>query len=204
MDPPCPRSSGDGHDAVFGYGDANADVHVVGDRPAVHGGQETGVPFTGTAAGDRLLDVLQTVGLVEQRGSDGTALHVSNCFLSYLYLCCAPAEPTDDDYAAFEPFFDAELRAIGAHVLVPVGQRATSHVLATYTARDPGQDVRDLHATEVDGSGFLVVPLADPAEWSDAAADAAVATLADLLASDYAQTADLGRFIPGGNPYFVR
>ncbi|MEA5387196.1 hypothetical protein VB779_09115 [Haloarculaceae archaeon H-GB11] len=113
-------------------------------------------------------------------------------------------DPSPSAYAEFEPFFDAELRAIGAHVLVPVGQRATSHVLREYTARDPDLDVRAHHADLIYGSGFLVVPLADPAEWSDAEFDAAVDALADLLTSDYTQQADLGRFIPGEEPYFVR
>jgi len=32
---------------VPGYGDANADFHVVGDHPGVHGGVDAGIPFTG-------------------------------------------------------------------------------------------------------------------------------------------------------------
>ncbi|MFB6183101.1 MAG: uracil-DNA glycosylase family protein [Haloarculaceae archaeon] len=206
MDPPCPESGGD-HDAVFGYGDANADIHVVGDNPSVHGGCDTGVPFTGTDAGERVLDVLETVGLAERTGTDdGPSL--SNCFLSYRYLCCRgdgdEDHPTAGDYDAFERFFDAELRAIGAHVLVPVGQRATAHVLGTYTARDPDQAVADRHGEVLHGSGFLVVSLSDPAEWTDGDAATAVDALAELLASDYTQHADLGRFVPGGDPYFVR
>ena len=38
---------------VPGYGDANADFHVVGDHPGVHGGCETGIPFTGSRTGER-------------------------------------------------------------------------------------------------------------------------------------------------------
>lgn len=41
MEPDCERF-------VPGCGDANADFHVIGDRPGVHGGIKTGVPFTGT------------------------------------------------------------------------------------------------------------------------------------------------------------
>jgi uracil-DNA glycosylase family 4 len=202
MDPPCPGECDGGHPAVFGYGDANADFHVVGDHPGVHGGTETGVPFTGTDAGERLLDVLAAVGLLAGR-EDG-ALDLPNCFLSYLYGCCQPNPPTDDEYATYEPFFDSELRAISAHVLVPVGARATRHVLKEYTARNPTQDLREIHATELRGSGFLVVPLSDPAEWTDDDHAAAVETLVEVQSTDYAQTADLGRFIPGGDPYFVR
>ena len=46
------NSFGIGHPgpAVPGYGDANADLHVVGDHPGHHGGAETGVPFTDAVA----------------------------------------------------------------------------------------------------------------------------------------------------------
>ena len=47
MEPGCER-------LVPGYGDANADFHVIGDHSDVHGGVETGVPFTETTASDRL------------------------------------------------------------------------------------------------------------------------------------------------------
>jgi uracil-DNA glycosylase family 4 len=188
----------------MGYGDANADVHVVGDHPGVHGGAETGIPFTGTVAGDRVRDLLEAVGLSAD-GEDGDP-ELTDCYLSYVHCCCVPdgETPTSEAYVEFERFFDAELRAIGAHVLVPVGQRATSHVLAEYSAKDAGLNARDHHAELLSGSGFLVLPVHDPAEWTDADFDAAAEALADLLASDYAQTADLGRFIPGEEPYFVR
>ncbi|MFB6308018.1 MAG: uracil-DNA glycosylase, partial [Haloarculaceae archaeon] len=44
MQPPC-------ESYVAGYGDANAHFHVVGDHPCVHGGAESGVPFTDAEAG---------------------------------------------------------------------------------------------------------------------------------------------------------
>jgi uracil-DNA glycosylase len=206
MAPPCRHASPDGVAAVFGYGDANADFHVVGDHPGVHGGGATGVPFTDSEAGDRLLAVLEDVGLVA-REDPGEGYEARNAFCSYLHACWpAPDGPSDDDYADLERFFDAELRAIAAHVLVPVGDRAVAHVLQEYTtqAHRLGTDARDLHATEVRGRGFKVLPVADPRSWTDEEETALRERLQRTLASDYAQISDLGRFQPDADPYYVR
>lgn len=204
MRPPCPYECTGGHRAVFGYGDANADFHVVGDHPGVHGGAETGVPFTGNEAGERVLDVLEAVGLLAER----TPPIPQKCFLSYLHLCCAPARetPTDAEYDLLERFFDAELRGIAADVLLPVGERATTHVLAEYTAQAHRIDVdmAALHGRQIRGRGFLVVPIRDPSEWEGDEFQSIVADLVALLAMDYHQMVDLGRFLPDDDPYLVR
>lgn len=64
--------------AVYGYGDANADSHVVGDHPRAHGGIEKGIPFTGTTAGEQLQSVLHETGFTAKPYSDVAALE--NCF----------------------------------------------------------------------------------------------------------------------------
>jgi uracil-DNA glycosylase len=226
MEPPCERY-------VPGYGDANADFHVVGDHPGVHGGLEpasasdappdradeqparspgpdegTGVPFT-NEAGRRLQRALVDAGLLERAGDRPL---VNRTYLSYLHMCAAPGEgtPTASSYADLERFFDAELRAIAAHVLLPVGERAVRHVLATYTARsvDPTTDIdlERLHGREIHGSGWLVVPVVDPADWTDDGdhADRLVAGLRELQRTDFRRESDLGRFFPGDRSYLVR
>ncbi len=170
-----------GEPAVYGYGDANADFHVVGTDPATHGGAETGVPFTDSVAGRRLQGVLHAVGFAAEPYSDEPAL--SNCFLSYLRL--SPGDPAD-----LERYVDAELRAINAHVLLPVGDGALSYVLEAFTtqARKRPHDADRLHGTEIRGRGFLVVPVAEPARWADGDAEALTARLEAILARDYRQT----------------
>ena len=198
LDPPCEQF-------VPGYGDANADFHVIGDHPGVHGGSDTGVPFTETAGSEALQSVLQASGLLATTGDRPT---VNATYLSYLNLCVPPAdrEPTDREYTEMEPFFDAELRAIAAHVLLPVGERATRHVFETCTARPwtPTTEMTDLHATEIRGSGWLVVPIADPADWGPDDAAALESALERLQATDFRRESDLGRFIAGSDPYYVR
>ena len=195
MDPPCERF-------VPGYGDANAHFHVVGDHPGVHGGAETGVPFTETTAGRRLQRALHDAGLLRTTGDEPT---VENTFLSYLHTCVPDGEPTDDDYAAMEPFFDAELRAIAAHVLFPVGERAIRHVVETCTAHDADAlDVGTAHATELVGSGWLVLPIREPSDWESDDAGRLVDAIDRLRSTDYRRETDLGRFIAGNDPYLVR
>ncbi|WP_232701371.1 uracil-DNA glycosylase family protein [Halobacterium wangiae] len=192
MRPPCEAF-------VPGYGDANADFHVVGDHPGVHGGAETEVPFTGTPAADRFRDVLAAVALLDDDGEP------SNLFLSYLHACVTDGTPSEREYAELEPFFDAELRAITAHVLLPVGERATRHVLREYTAIDPDDvTLADVHAEELHGSGWLVVPALDPAEWTDEDEAAYVEALRAVRGSNYQREADLGRFLVGSERYVVR
>jgi len=186
---------------VPGYGDANADFHVIGDNPSVHGGGESGIPFTGLPAVDRFQAALVEGGLLSAAGSPPT---VEKTYLSYLYMC-GDRVPTEDDYADHEPLFDTEVRAITSHVLLPVGERATKHVFANMTAeRADDVDMETLHATEVRGSGWLVYPIKEPAEWTDDDESTLIAALRALLATDYRQEAELGRFLPGDDVWRVR
>lgn len=187
---------------VPGYGDANAHFHVIGDHPGVHGGLESGVPFTGSESGERLQRALAAGGLLEATGTPPT---VDKTYFSYLYVCATDGEPTDDDYADLEPLFDSELRAITAHVLLPVGERATRHVFAIATAEEADEvDMDSLHATEVVGSGWLVYPIKEPTLWTDSDESVLVDALVALRATDYRREADLGRFGPTGETYHVR
>jgi uracil-DNA glycosylase len=198
MRPPCERF-------VPGYGDANAVFHVVGDHPGVHGHAETAdgtlVPFS-NEAGRRLQDALVRAGLLREAGVPPA---VESTFLSYLHGCAVEGPPSEQSYGDMERFFDAELRAIAAHVLVPVGARATSHVLANYTAHSATDlDMDGLHGRELHGSGWLVVPSSEPAEWSDGDDDRLVEGLLELQRTDFRRESDLGRFFPGDESYLVR
>ena len=197
MEPPCDRF-------VPGYGDANADLHVVGDHPGVHGGVDTGVPFTGTPAVERLQDALREAGLLHTVGEEP---EVDRTFFSYLHMCVPADEtPTDEAYVEMERYFDAELRAIAAHVLLPVGERATRHVVENFTARAHRTeiDMDRLHGQELLGSGWLVLPIEDPTEWDGDDEELLVESLLELQSTDFRRESDLGRFLPGEESYHVR
>ena len=206
MRPPCRDAGGDPVPAVHGYGDANADFHLIGDYPARHGGERTGVPFTDSVAGERLQSVFHEADFLNAAYDDEPV--ATNLFMSYVHSCPTPdgRPPTPTEYAELERFFDAELRGISAHVLLPVGERATEHVLAEYTARSHkiDLDMPTLHATQIRGRGFLVVPIREPAEWAEGDREALVEALRSIRGSDYRQTADLGRFVADDRPYWVR
>ena len=194
--PPCEQY-------VPGYGDVDADVHVIGDHPGVHGGLGTGVPFTGMPWSPRFFETLRTGGLAAE-----TTTGVPT-FLSYLHLCVPETPvPSAAAYDRLEPFFDAELRAITAHILVPVGDRPVRHVLRTYTSMSASRladgDATALHASPQRGAGWLILPVRDPSEWTKDDETTLVETLQSLLAQDYRQESDLGRFLPDEHPYFVR
>jgi uracil-DNA glycosylase len=198
MSPPCGRY-------VPGYGDTDADFHVIGDHPGIHGGTGMGVPFTGEPWSERFFRALERADLVRDVDVEAREVALGRTFFSYLHMCVPEDAPTADEYAAMEPFFDAEVRAITAHVLLPVGARATAHVLEHYTARpsaDPDMDA--FHATELRGSGWLVMPIKEPAEWTDGDAENLVEALVELQSTDYRRVSDLGRFFPDDDPYLVR
>lgn len=173
---------------VPGYGDANADFHVVGDHPGVHGGVDAGIPFTGEPWSTAFLSALAEGGLIggfDDSADDPATIDDSadgaetadpivadRTFFSYLHMCVPDGVPDEASYNDMERFFDAELRAIAAHVLLPVGARATDHVLQQYTSRAHKTeiDMDALHAEELLGSGWLVLPIKDPAEWTKATA----------------------------------
>ncbi|GAB3665833.1 uracil-DNA glycosylase family protein [Halopiger thermotolerans] len=187
--PPFDRTPPDERTAVFGYGDANADFHLIGDHPGVHGGKRTGVPFTEIDAGVAIQDVFRETGFVSGPRDEPD---LENLFCSYVHMCCLPNghQPTARDYDDLERFFDAELRAINAHILLPVGAQATDHVLREYTTqrRHLELDMAALHARQIRGRGFMVVPIRDPSEWEDGDRETIVETIEEILASDYRQT----------------
>ncbi|QRV14860.1 uracil-DNA glycosylase family protein [Haloterrigena salifodinae] len=187
--PPFDRTGPDERTAVFGYGDANADFHLIGDHPDVHGGRSTGVPFTETESGVAIQEVARAVDFA---GGPFDRPDLENLYCSYIHMCCLPPgeTPSDESYADLERFFDAELRAINAHILLPVGERATDHVLREYTTQRHriDLDMAVLHATEIRGRGFLIVPIREPTEWEDTDDEAIVARLEAILGRDYRQT----------------
>jgi uracil-DNA glycosylase len=167
--------------AVHGYGDANADFHVIGADAETHGGVETGVPFTRSIAGRRMQSALHAVGFAAEPYSDRPELE--NCYLSYLHI--SPGDPDN-----LERYVDAEIRALNAHVLLPVGDKALSYVLTEFTTKAGSVpiDSTQLHAAEIRGRGFLVIPIGEPAEWDAGDETALTDRLEALLDSDYRQT----------------
>lgn len=184
----CPALADCRDRIVHGYGDAGADVVVIGEAPSA-GAERTGVPFTGDAAGERLQSILGDLGL-SASPPDATEPTLEGVFLTHLTRCRHPErDPTDEEVLACEPFLNAEVRSINPELLVPVGDRALSALAVEYTTRAPDSfDVAAEHATTVRGRGFELLPMRPPGEQTDAQAAAFVDNAASVLGGDYRQT----------------
>jgi uracil-DNA glycosylase len=189
---------------VQSYGDVNASFHVIGDHPGIHGGFDKQIPFTAKDCRP-LLDALDAAELLEST-TEGD-LHLQKTFFSYLHRC-EPTErpPSAAAYTDQSRLFDAELRAIAPHVLLPVGKRATRYVLTNYSARAKKLEsgMTTLHAREVPGSGFLILPIESPSKWGTTEKSQLVTAIQKIRSKDFRREADLGRFIAGNEPYLVR
>ncbi len=173
---------------VHGYGDVGAEFLFVGEMPST-GADETGVPFTGDAAGRRLQDVLGQLGLNES-APDADEPELENAFLTYLTRCYHPERPpSDGEIMTCEPYLNAEIRMINPEILVPVGERALAEIATEYTTKPASDiDIVDDHATTIRGRGFELVPMIHPAEQTDEQTETFVQHFLDLMGMDYRQT----------------
>jgi uracil-DNA glycosylase family 4 len=106
-----------------GFGDARAELLLVGLAPAANGGNRTGRMFTGDESGNWLYQALWETGFANQPTSehrdDGLAL--SRAYVTATVRCAPPAnKPTLDEIAACQPYLLQEL-ALFDRVRVVVG-----------------------------------------------------------------------------------
>lgn len=118
---------------VFGVGDADADLMVIGEGP---GEQEdlTGEPFVG-AAGQMLDKMLENV-----LGLPRPKVYIANV------VKCRPPEnrnPTPEEAAICKPFLERQIRAVQPKILLVLGGVALSQVLGINgITRARGKEVR--------------------------------------------------------------
>ena len=116
----CPLAAGR-TTVVFGEGDPNANLMVVGEGP---GREEDlqGRPFVGRSG--QLLDRL----LAEEAGLRREQVYIAN-----VVKCRPPGnrDPLPDEIAACRPFLDQQVALIGPRVVVTLGNFATRLLLET-------------------------------------------------------------------------
>lgn len=192
MDPSCPRCDTlveTRRTIVHGYGDVAADFLFVAEAPTAKANR-TGHPIVAESDGASLVDLFEAVGFLTDDVDDAGEPILDNAFVTHLTRCHHPERgPTDGEIANCEPFLNAEVRTINPEILVPVGERVLRFLAREFTTTDAAElSIDDVHATELRGRGFELIPLEEPSAMSEAQCEAAIDRIIDTLGRDYRQT----------------
>jgi uracil-DNA glycosylase family 4 len=108
---------------VFGVGNPNADLMVIGEAPGFHEDQK-GEPFVGRAG--QLLDAM-----LEAIGFDRNSVYIANI------LKCRPPEnrdPTVEEVKLCTPFLEKQIDLVRPKLLLAVGRIAAHYLLDSKTS----------------------------------------------------------------------
>jgi uracil-DNA glycosylase family 4 len=110
---------------VFGFGDPNARLVVIGLAPAPHGGNRTGRVFTGDRSAAFLVRALHEAGFANQPTSEnrGDGLRYDDAWVTAAVRCAPPDnKPSPEERDRCAPFLDRELALLtNARSLLALG-----------------------------------------------------------------------------------
>jgi len=130
---------------IFGTGNENADVVVVGESPGPPD-ITTGKPFTGPA-GDLLIRILGSIGL---RSSD--------CFLTNLVKFISAGDEINAEMIEFfMPFLRREINAVDPEIIISLGNTPTRALLETK------KPISEMRGKFFDLGGRKLMPTFNPA-----------------------------------------
>jgi len=112
---------------VPGFGDAAAELFILGLAPAAHGGNRTGRVFTGDRSGDFLYEALYKAGFANQPTSlhrdDGLVL--KSAFVAAAVRCAPPAnKPLPSELLNCRGYLERELALLKPKVVLALGKIA--------------------------------------------------------------------------------
>ncbi len=110
-----------------GFGDAVAELFILGLAPAAHGGNRTGRVFTGDRSGDFLYEALYKAGFANQPTSlhrdDGLVL--KSAFVAAAVRCAPPAnKPLPSELLNCRGYLERELALLKPKVVLALGKIA--------------------------------------------------------------------------------
>jgi uracil-DNA glycosylase family 4 len=112
---------------VPGFGDARAELFILGLAPAAHGGNRTGRVFTGDRSGDFLYKAMYEAGFANQptslRRDDG--LRLKGAYVAAAVRCAPPAnKPLPDEILNCRGYLERELEALRPRAVLALGKIA--------------------------------------------------------------------------------
>lgn len=112
---------------VPGFGDAHAELFVLGLAPAAHGGNRTGRVFTGDRSGDFLYKALYEAGFANQPTSvrRGDGLELRNVYVAAAARCAPPLnKPLLSELLSCRGYLQRELAVLQPRAMLALGKIA--------------------------------------------------------------------------------
>ncbi len=155
---------------VFGYGDPDADLMIVGEAPGQHE-DEQGLPFVGRSG--QLLD--QLLGEIDLRRED-------NVYIGNVVKCRPPGnrDPRQEEIDTCKGYLRDQMRLIDPRVVVTLGNFSSKLLLRTETG------ITKLRGRAYEWWGRFLIPTFHPA-----AALRGSATVLEAMRVDFALVADI-------------
>lgn len=141
----CPELAAGATQLVFGDGNPNADIVLVGEAPGKKE-DETGMPFVG-ASGQFLNDMLQSISLNRNQ------IYITNIVK---YRPPGNRDPLPHEKEAFLPYLERQLDVIQPLLVVTLGRHSTNVFL-------PNLQISQIHGEPKRKDGHVYLPLYHPA-----------------------------------------
>ena len=158
--------------AVFGAGDANAELMFIGEAPGAEEDRQ-GLPFVGRAG--KLLDQLL----------EGIGLSRDDVFVANILKSRPPGnrDPQPEEIEACWPYLERQIQLIEPRVVATLGNFATKKITGSQTGITRVRGTPQVH--ELAGRAVFVFPLLHPA------AALRTPSLVDTLREDFAKLPEL-------------
>ncbi|MBX4197118.1 uracil-DNA glycosylase [Candidatus Saccharibacteria bacterium] len=141
----CPDLAQEATQLVFGDGNPDADIVLIGEAPGKNEDQQ-GLPFVG-AAGKFLDEMLAGIGLKRED------IYITNIVK---YRPPGNRDPYPDEKTAFLPFLSAQLEVIKPKLVITLGRHSMDSLL-------PGLRISECHGQPKRFKGQVYLPLFHPA-----------------------------------------